>query len=253
METGAEYSERVAQLSQDELLDLARIQTDSPAEAMYLEDALADVGIPTSTRAEGGPFQNARLKPEVCVPRKLIAEASAVVARARDEAKKRGIEQAFEFENVEDAQLDRDPVMMRMFDLGSLPASQRNEKLSAYIAQWILDGRPERDVARYLAAAGLEQDEAAELIAAAVRHQSDHIEHERGDSYLIGWLLLLAGFLVTAGSIWFLILGRRNAIFYIGGAVALAGLVCLHRSSHNKAPDLSRTPKPSPPEEPPTM
>ena len=158
-----------SELTQEQLQDLAVVANPATQpEAMYLVNALEEADIPAVTQGDalygfsGGPGGT-----RVCVPRVLLGRAKEIVDRARTAAKTRGVEQAFDPDNINDMLDDpRAPwALLYLARLREIDPVQRREILSKYAAYWLERNVPAVDIAKCLAAAGMSQGEATEMIA----------------------------------------------------------------------------------------
>jgi hypothetical protein len=164
----------------------------SDAEALCLVDALEESGIPAVAEPQRveGAFQGNR----IYVPRRFHAHARAVIAQARAQAQARGVEQAFDIENIaETTDNTRDEVLMAMFALRAETAEARSEKLSQYAAVWLRDGVSAVYMAKCLAAAGLRRDEAEAFVAAQTERQRASCDKPCGQRRALGAILILYG------------------------------------------------------------
>ena len=130
---------------------------------------------------------------------------------------------------VPDPLAPSDPLFTEMVRLAGRPASEREETLEPYLAEWLERGVERLQVARYLAAAGLSFEEAAAFEAAVRARVAERMRrHARAQIYG-GVALLAAGLAVAAFKllpIWALVL----ACFSLAGGVSLAqGIRLLRR------------------------
>jgi hypothetical protein len=183
----------------EELHDLvvATVAANEP-EAMYLADQLDEAGIPVasmSSKVSHSLVSDTTLR----VPRKALAQAKAVIAKARAGANQRGVEQAFDPENVAETIDDHstDPLLRSMFELRAREMPQRLEQLRPVVSAWLLDSTDPVLMAKYLAAAGLSQDEAADFVdstAELVQEEWADSRHQRAVQavfILIGSIVLI--------------------------------------------------------------
>jgi len=90
-------------LSDAELHDVVVITTAiNEAEALYLMTRLEDSGIPVLRTADAINYHNPIKTPEIRVPRTLVARAQEIIDTARAEAKARALENAFDFDEVDE-------------------------------------------------------------------------------------------------------------------------------------------------------
>jgi hypothetical protein len=157
------------ELSPEQLQDLVVVAIPATQpEALYLCDALEDAEIPAVTQGDalyglsGGPGGT-----RVCVPRVLLTKAKEVVDQARIAAKTRGVEQAFDPDNINDMLDDprAHPALLRLARLRDAEPQLRRETLAKYATYWLERNVPAVDIAKCVAAAGMTQEEATAMIA----------------------------------------------------------------------------------------
>lgn len=229
-------------LSDAELHDVIVVATAAnEAEMLYLSERLEEAGIPLARLSESIRYHNPlSSRPEIRVPRVLAIRAREIIDAARVEAEHRAVDNAFDQESVEqiDAKdVKRDNTLALMLTLKSLPAHERNPQLALCIIDWFASGRSNIDISRYLAAAGLTQDEARALVADVYEQQKDEIQRKQAAGWNRGLIFIVLGVLVFA-------VGSRPML---GVIVAMIGLAIMYNSS--KSPGLLQKPevKPEPP------
>jgi len=180
-----------------DLQDLAVIATPTTVpEAMYLADALQEAGVPAVSEPQhlDGLIPSNR----VLVPRKFLEQAQAICEKARVQAEARGVDQAFDIENIaETTDEKQDPVMMRMFKLRAETPESRNEALVDFITKWLTQDSSVVQLAKYLAAAGLGRDEAQTLVDYTIQLQHETVEKSRTGKLRLGAVLLCISAIVT--------------------------------------------------------
>jgi hypothetical protein len=102
------------------------------------------------------------------------------------------------------------PEMTKARALRDLPEEERDEQLSACVAGWLMAGHPEIKIAQRLAASGLTEGQATQLVTEVVRERGDLFERARRRHVVGGLLIALAG----------------TALFVVGYALAIVdGLI----------------------------
>jgi hypothetical protein len=238
-------------LPAEKLRDLVTVA--APArmpEAIYLAEALEESGIPAM--AEPQHFDGLAPGTRVFVPRHFADQAKEVIAKARADAVARGVEQAFDIESIADSTEDRPagPLMERfmperakeekrqqetltaMFALRGVTPQARDEELRERVAAWILDGIPLLETAKYLAAAGLTQDEAAALVTDVTQQKRDECEEAGSTQLVLGASVALLGVLASIVS---RALAAPGGLYFIYTGAILGGLV-LMCTSRKKMP-----------------
>ena len=174
-------AEPESELAPEQLQDLVVVAIPATQpEAMYLIDALEEADIPAVTQGDalyglsGGPGGT-----RVCVPRVLLEKAKQIVDHARTAAKTRGVEQAFDPDNIDDMLDDPrvPPALLYLSRLREIDPVQRREILSKYATYWLERNVPAVDIAKCLAAAGMSQDQATEMIASLNEELRGAAEH----------------------------------------------------------------------------
>ncbi|HEY3320174.1 MAG TPA: hypothetical protein VGP72_06900 [Planctomycetota bacterium] len=227
------------ELTREQLQDLVVVaHAPNDAEAIYLIDTLDEAGIPVGGETEriGHGLSSGQ---RICVPRVLAEKARELIEKARAEAHDRGIEVAFDPESVADATYDeKDPVMMRMFELRCEPEDVVAEELRSFVMQWTIDGIGEVQIAKYLAAAGLNREQSAALVAMVTQDNMPAIEEGQHAYSALGILLFLLAIMLTLASLAYaLAMGAHYFLVFSG--LGLAGMTLMFRSK-SKAPDLAR-------------
>jgi hypothetical protein len=230
------------QYTSEELHDLvvATVAANEP-EAMYLADQLDEAGIPVasmSSKVSHSLVSDTTLR----VPRKALAQAKAVIAKARAGANQRGVEQAFDPENVAETIDDHitDPLLRSMFELRALEMPRRLEQLRPVVSAWLLDSTDPVLMAKYLAAAGLSQDEAVDFVDALADSMREEWDASRSQLWTWGLcVIVVTGFLMIIVPLLFLTGGNRGAIVFIGPGPLIAGLIMM-ASSRKKLRRLPR-------------
>lgn len=77
--------------------------------------------------------------------------------------------------------------------LRDLPMEQRLEQLEQHVVTWLSDGAAETGLARYLAAAGLNREQADTLVANVSENRSADIQRNRDNHESLGTLMLTLG------------------------------------------------------------
>lgn len=155
------------QLTYAELHDVTHaITANNEFEAIALIDMLEDVGIPAFKRS-GIVHVSSIGKCEVMVPRVLLSQAQAAIATFRQQAIEEGVRDAYTPESRAEqfATPLIDAEMENMFILASMPEDQRIEALAPHVADWLASQTSAPQIARYLAAAGLQREKAETLVA----------------------------------------------------------------------------------------
>jgi len=203
-----------------ELQDLVLLErTGSVPEAGFLVSLLEDEGIPAVVHGASlsGLAASEWIRPEVKVPRVFLDEAKAIIAKGRDTARARGIEDAFSEEKIDEEMSDErvDPEMTEMQQLKDEPKNVRDEKLAAKVAKWTVEGINPVRVAQYLAVAGLSLDEAADLVKTVRTDRKDLM-----DDALNGRVMLGLGIALIGVGLCFVMFGYGLALIIAGIAIA---------------------------------
>jgi len=247
-------------LSDAELHDVVVLTTAvNEAEALYLMNRLEDSGIPVLRTADAVNYHNPIKNPEIRVPRVLVARAQEIVDVARQEAKARALENAFDVDEVDEKDARKDPLIREMARLATLPHDQKLPELALYIIEWFAAGRSSADIARYLSLAGLTPDEARALVADVYENQQERLREKREANATLGPLLTAAGALllvlgylsVSSGYKGLMGVGEGSGILLF---VRLAGIVLVivgvSKLATSKAPSRLEEPMPAKPPEP---
>jgi hypothetical protein len=197
---------------------VAATSAGSELEAIALIEMLEDAGIPAMKHGgliHLGGFGTS----EIMVPRKLLDAAKIEIEKFRGESSERGVEEAFKSENIADAKSDRRRThdMGNMAKMANMPAAERDNALTEFIAHASADGMVEPELARHLAAAGLNRAESDALIA-KVRTQHSHLIRSRLESRVqTGYYMGSAGVIAVLASFYFLMsAGRVPRILVLG-------------------------------------
>ena len=232
-ENSPQADSKKASLTPMELRDLALAAEASPAEGLYLSEELEEAGIPV-VEQEQPPMPMGFAPVRLCVPRKLLAEAQRVIAAAREKARAEGITQAFEPDSICEATYDKDPVMLEMFSLREAEPDKRESILKQKIADWVVEGTSEIQIAQYLAAAGLTETEAREFAAAATKEKENEIQSRRSECWVWGWGMLILGICLTVFSNLAHLMAGRIHYFKIFSGLIITGLFFIYRGSSRK-------------------
>ncbi len=234
MGTLEESKSEFEQLSAHDLQDLVTAaMAASDIESSYLLDTLEDAGIPVSNiRQSAFRFGESFVDrgQVILVPRKLLERAQAVVEKARAAARNRGLDAAFEEQFVEESTEDNDPRMQHMVALRAEEPVARRRLLAEEIVSWSAEGVTDLQAARYLAAAGLDQEEANFLVKAALMHGREALEQRVEASRDKGWLLVILAVILTGVSAGLYAMRISNITLLLLGPLVL-GLLLLHRAS----------------------
>jgi hypothetical protein len=199
----------------------------SPPEAAALVAALEAAGIPThlqNTPQRGYGMDVAlqgsdSLHKTILVPSDRVLEAENVVNAFLLEAKREGVRRAFLPEEIED--LARNPrpgpEMMAARELKDAPEEERAERLSEFVATWLTVGDSEVRIAQRLAAAGLTEAQATELVLRVVRERADLFEGARRKQVVAGVGIVLGGL------VWMAINGILHSSHVSKGTSATGG------------------------------
>ncbi len=182
-------------LTDAELHDVTEVATvANEFEAIAIVETLEDAGIP-AMKHNGIVYLGSSGQSMVVVPRKLLAEARAVVEQFRKAANERGVDEAYKPESVDDQLKDApsDPLTYKMIEIATRPKEERTELLSPYVAQWLADGMPDPEIARYLASAELNRVDSETLIAFIRVGQSDLLIESLDRRAMSGYALAAFG------------------------------------------------------------
>lgn len=185
-------------LSQEQLQDLVVAAAPAnEAETMFLCNVLDEAGIPAVSEGDrlSAVTGNLGAGTRIFVPRLLVEKAKALIAESLAGAKKRGVEQAFEPENVQET-IDgakRLTLMREMADLRDKDAESRKDILAHHIVDWQLANMPAVEIARHLAAAGLSLEEANALVKESVQKYREEITGAANAKVVVGTILAAAG------------------------------------------------------------
>lgn len=212
---------RVPELTDTELHDVAVVaSTANELETIALIDMLEETGIPAFKR--GGIIHLGSVGPsEIVAPRKLLDLARAAIQEFRNTANERGIENAFSPDSVEEQQNDpRSNDMALMGRIAYATPEEREEILSKFIAQAVIDATPAPELAQHLAAAGLNRDEADALIEKVKTRQMDSIRGKLESRMQTGYLVGGAGAVLFVITLLFSISSGRLVAAPIWGVMA---------------------------------
>lgn len=157
----------------------------SPSEAAFLAAALNEAGIPAQAQGEAlsalagagfpGPIFSVRV-PKSYLERAeaLLRDRQALALAAQDDSiapadaseQEAALREVFARDTalaIPDPRRPSDPLLADMVQLRDQPKGQRREALEPYLRDWIARGEDPLAAAKYLAAAGLSLEEAAEL------------------------------------------------------------------------------------------
>ena len=211
------------ELSREDMQDLVMVERfKTVPEAGFLVALLEDEGIPAVIHGASlsGMTLNEFFAPEVRVPRALLEQAREVIAKDREQARERGVEDAFTEEKIEEELLDPrpDPDMDEMSRLSTEAADPRREKLQVFIAKWLVEGVSSVRMSQYLAVAGLSREEADALIQTVKEKRQDLLEDAFNNRIMLGiGIALIGGALIFVGG-----LGYGIALIIAGVAIAVS-------------------------------
>ncbi len=177
-------------LSEDEMQDLVVVAiARTTPEAVFISETLEDAEIPAAMRNDNlGGLINSAYETRICVPRALQERAKDVIAKARNKSEDESVAQAFETENVEESLVRApvDGVLDAMLSLRDLELESRKARLEEYLAGWLRDDVAPVDIARYLAAAGLDLPQSDALLQKVRAERSDTIENSQSGINMTG-------------------------------------------------------------------
>ncbi len=184
-------------LSPEELADLVVVaETATPAESMYLIDVLSAEGIPvvgddSSAMGLMGPIGSNKIR----VPRATEKKAREIVGRARSQAEKKSIEDAFTPEAAEEtvAQSDAPLEDLELVELRDLDSESRDRRLRILAAKWLQDGEHISEIARRMGLSGIDQNAAAKLLDEVAEASVEEIEAANSSKRYMGFGLVAAG------------------------------------------------------------
>jgi hypothetical protein len=231
----------------------------SPSEAAALVDALEAAGIPThvqNTPHRGYGMEislhgSESLSKTILVPSDCVLEAEDVINAFLLEVKKEGVRRAFLPGEVEDLAKDSrpEPEMALARALKDVHEEEREERLSAHVADWLTDAHSEIKIAQRLAAAGLTEAQATALVARVVRERADLFERSRRKQLMVGAAMVLSGLVYIAVFVISLLIaiargapGKRPEAGDMATSMIWAimvsglGILILRRASHLKNP-----------------
>jgi hypothetical protein len=225
--------EATSDLSASDLQDLVvAARPANQAEALFIVDLLEEAGIPVVSNQDNVyGFSGAHAAGELRVPRALLAKAQSAIGNARSKAAEQRINLAFEPESVLDSLEDErpDPVMIQMAELRNYSDAERDAALRECVKQWIMKNEtPEVLIAKYLAAAGLKEQQAREMVESVAKVESDVVESAHSSRFLLGIGQLSLGLLLllirsaidsqsATGRVW----SYAPVVLIIGGLVTI--------------------------------
>lgn len=197
-------SESRDDLSEEELADLVVVaHAGSAPEAFFIMDALEAAGIPavndeSSTLGITGRDGTCKIR----VPRVRKEQAEAAITAARERSERRAIADAFTPESQEDAVVDSldSPQLNEAFLSRDLEPEERDRRLRELVSQWLAANDHPTEIAKRLGLAGLEQDEAAQLVDEVADASIDAINSSRMWRRVFGAALALVGVVIVVGS-----------------------------------------------------
>jgi hypothetical protein len=209
------------QLTDEQMRDLVQIaHPQTAAEAAFLVSILEENDIPAVTHGQNSAMTGLFGCSPVCVPRILAAQADKVLEEAKRQANGIGVSDAFEEDAIEEsvAETPNDPILAEMFQISDNTLEDRRELVVPHLINWATIQVSEVQVARYLAAAGIPREEAADFVRKTLSTHHELLEKSKEDRRMAGYLMLGATPLALIAGIFFLpqILG-----LFIWAAIAL--------------------------------
>jgi hypothetical protein len=206
-----EQSDSGEELSPEEMQDIVVVAiARTVPEAIYLTDTLEEAEIPVVSRNDNTQgLTHHAYETRICVPRALQSKALEVVNAARSNAETRSVDNAFHPETIADSTRDvqADPVLELMFRLREADTATRAEQLEAFATEWLTSGVTSANIARYLAAAGLDLEQADALMQHIRETQGEQVSEEqkarsaRGKMWMIfSGVLFVAQLMAVSGS-----------------------------------------------------
>jgi hypothetical protein len=202
----------------------------SAPEEIFLLDVLEEAGIPATTRDDnlhslGRGSGNSR----ILVPRKFKTQAEGAIEKARAEAEQRSVEQSFDADSIADSTRDvqKDPVLAEMFLLREAGPG-KDQRLEGFVAASLVQGASAREIAKYLAAAGLSLEQADALVRRIAAEKEEQIRKSRGEQRALGKRLVWFALVLMALSAF---PSGISGMVIIPLGLFLAGVTMIHFSS----------------------
>jgi hypothetical protein len=187
----------MADLTPEQLHDVVVVADARTApEAIFLSEILQDAGIPVMTHAAGAVVEMGLANTAIRVPRVMQQQALDLIATARTKARDNAIDDAFSEETVADTtrEADNDPLLAEMFLLREADLEERDAQLRGHVLKWLIEGVRAPDMAKYLAAAGLDYAAASKLVEDVKTENEEEIRKQRQEVSDSGTgLILLSG------------------------------------------------------------
>jgi hypothetical protein len=220
-------------LTDEQMRDLVPVaHPQTAAEAAFIVSILEENEIPAVSHGQDTPMLGIIGSAQVCVPRALALDAKSVLDTARANANSNRLIEAFDVENIEAsiAETDNDPILAEMFQLLDSSLEERKSLLAPHLIRWASEGVTELQTAKYLAAAGIPREEAADLVCKILEQHFEELENSRANRRTAGYLFLSgAGLLMLATVIFFPRFLTINAWVAIG--MMTAGLLFISNAN----------------------
>lgn len=166
-------SEETPELSEEKFQDIVTVSTaGSTIEAVFLCDCLEEAGIPAvmqndSVQGLAGNIGAVR----ICCPRVHSEDALAVIEKARSQADRTSVEQAF---NVQELGFENNPdiTVQLQWLVGRIRVDYEGsmEKLGRHVEHWIEEGSGPETITGRLVDAGMLSNDAGSLVDLRIRH-----------------------------------------------------------------------------------
>jgi hypothetical protein len=206
-------------ISHDELQDLADVAlASSVPESMFLTGVLEDAGIPAVTRDSGVMGLGTVVTTiRVLVPRAMLQQAREEIDKARAQAEQRRVEDAYQEQTIAESSADAQGSTFSILDKGlhprtsvindlaqlrdmALTESELKERLEPMAQEWLHDGAQSADIAKYLAAAGMNIQQSEQFLEELKTKYAQSISQSREGHRILGMALVAFALLITVAS-----------------------------------------------------
>lgn len=191
------------ELSPEEMQDIVVVAiTRTVPEAIFLSNTLEDAEIPVVSRNDNTQgLTAAAYETRICVPRVLQARAKEIIDKARSASEQGKLDDTFDPETVAESAKDapQDPLLERMLRLKEAAPETRKTELEAFVLECLKSDVATNDIARYLAAAGLDKYQAEDMLDQVREAHGPKIDAEQSNQDAIGMLMIVGAVVIFFG------------------------------------------------------